>query len=472
MMRVTISLVGLVLLGGCAKRPVYNPSNLWPRDFGTGGTPPFESVEEAFAEGLVAAGAGKLVIDPRLSAVADGIAIDELADPDRPGAEILRQRRYEGAPFVVAPPLQRFTLAHRVVPDARRWARQIGIQEAMKDGSLERHAVAPANGLTVGVGSVRDGRQRNWILVVGQGRFTMDDVPRPPSDDLDWSVQVPDVDRVDVYWQPAADGALGEASGETQVTARLPSDVDAVSVVATKGAKRFEVIRMQMSDPEVEAWTEDAILEDLDRLRASLGTEPLTRVPVLPCGAMNLEDGTPLSGDRTCWSFPAHPDRSLWSELRSQPFLWADLERPDRSFVALRQTSEQLVLQFRSRFEPIAPARVQEAVAAHPKLGAADWNAEGSKRLDRRLETMRGDRIAEDAARIRDEVLDASPLFTSMGATTFAVGYGVRLDQALDAATRNLDREPSEVAVGYRELRSGKLGYLHVVAVAAHRSGR
>ena len=39
----------LVPLVGHAKKPDYNPSNVWPRDFGTGGEGPHEAVEQAFA---------------------------------------------------------------------------------------------------------------------------------------------------------------------------------------------------------------------------------------------------------------------------------------------------------------------------------------------------------------------------------------------------------------------------------------
>ncbi|MEO0606139.1 MAG: hypothetical protein AAF211_32215, partial [Myxococcota bacterium] len=439
---------------------------------GTGGAADLEKVEEAFAEGLIAAGGGLLVVDPRLSAVADAVALDEVVNAERSGVEVLRQRRYEGAAHVVVPDFKRFTLAHRVVPDARRWVRQLGIQQAMSEDGGGLYTISAANGITVGIGSARDGRQRDWVLIVGQGRFTMDDLARPLPDDQEWTIQVPDVDRVDVYWQPAADGSLGQASGSSEMKVTLPSDTDSVSVLATKGAKRFEIARMQLSDPDGKPWTEAAILEDLQALRESFDVPPLTRIDVLPCNAINLEDGTALSGDRTCWTFPAPADRSLWSELRAQPHLWADLARADRDYVSIRQSSDELELQFRSSFEPLPPARVQEAVAAHPRLSEAAWNDAGSKRLDRRLETMRGSRLAKDAARIRDEVLDASPLFTSMGTTTFAVGYGARLDRALDQATRSLDKMPSEVAVGYRVLRSDKLGYLHVVAVAAHRSRR
>jgi len=464
MSRTRIAMVALLLVAGCAKRPVYNPSAVWPRDFGTGGAPPHESVESDFAEGLEAAGGGLLVVDPRLSAVADAVALDEIVDDERTGAEVFRQRRYEGSPHVIVPEFKRFTMAHRALPDARTWARKLGIVQSTEG------PMASANGITVGVGSARDGRQRDWVLIVAQGRFTMTDLPRPLPDDLPWSVQAPDVERLDVYWQPAADVPLAGRSGRDAVEVELPSRAEAVSVVATKSGQRFELVRMQLAEPsELRSWTADAIVADVRAFREERGLTDLEPIDVLPCNAVNLADGTPLSGDKTCWTFPAPADGSLWSELRNQPHIWADLLNPRRHYVAVEQDSDELVVQFRSRFQPVAPDKVRAAVGAHRKLAQATWNAEGSRRLDRRLETVRGETLAEDAARIRDEVLDASPLFDAMGETTFAVGYGPRLVDALDQATRGLERMPSQVAVGYRELRTDELGYLHVVAVAAHR---
>jgi len=469
-MRAMIPVIGLLLLplAGHAKRPEYNPSRVWPRAFGTGGVAPHEKVEEAFAQALESAGGGLIVVDPRLSAVADSIAVDELVNAERTGAEIWQQRRYEGAPQVVVPDVERFTLAHRAMPDARRWVRKLGVVDAKREDSDEIYKISAANGLTIGVGSARDRRQRSWVLLVGQGRFTMDDLDRPLGEATSWTVEVPDVERVEVYWQPAGDVPLGGRRGPNKVEAELPANVEAISVLATKSGQRFEVARVQLAEPEIEAWTEDDILADVQALRKKLGRDPLEPIDVLPCQATNLEDGTPLSGDRTCWSFPAFEDRYLWSELRNQPHLWDELVRRDRHYVAIAQKSDELVLQLRGRFAPIEPEAVKAAVLDHRKLSGAKWSADGSRFLDQQLASMKGETLARDAGRIRDAVLDADPLFTTMGKSTFAVGYGPTIRGALDMATNALDRTPSEVAVGYRELHSDDLGYLHVVAVATH----
>lgn len=452
------------LLVMCAAKPKdeYNPSQTWPRDFGTEGAGPHDKTEQAFVDLLEYQAKGQLVVDARLSAVADAVALEEIVSPERRGADLIRHRRYEGAPHVVLPELERFTMAHRAIPDAARLARELGVVQT----NLGPQTLA--NGVTVGVGSARDGRQRHWVLIVGQGRFTMDDLARQATDDGAFTIQVPDANRVDVYWRPGADGPVGQATGKDGVKVELPAEADAVSVVATKDDGRFEVVRLQRSDYDVTSWTDDAIARDVNALREQLGQPALERIDVLPCDAQNLKTGTPLSGDRTCWVFPTPDDRTLWSELRGQPLVWADLARPDRHFFAVQTVGKDLVVQFRSRFEPIAPSKVEAAVKAHPRLDQATWVADGAKRLSERLETMRASRLAEDAARIRDEVLDARPLFQEMGRTRFAVGFGPRLDGALDMATQGLQAMPSQVAVGYRELRTKELGYLHVVAVATH----
>ncbi|MEN0065587.1 MAG: hypothetical protein AAGA48_25830 [Myxococcota bacterium] len=473
MLRPLFVAIALALpLLGHAKRPAYNPSKIWPRDFGTGGTAPHESVEETFAQLLKVAGEGKVDIDPRLSAVADALAVEEINNPERTGAEIIRQLRYEGVPLVVVPGFKRFTRAHRVVPDARQWASKLGINKVLvrgEDGSERLDVRTAANGLTIGVGSARNGRQRHWVIIVAQGRFTMSDVPRPIAGELPFTVSVPDVDRIAVYWQPA-EGPIEQVRGKEKVEVTLPANTKGISVVANRANKRFEIARVNVADVDAKGWSVDSIVADFAERRKALDLPPLKTLDVKPCDIMNLDDGTALSGDRTCWAFPAYEDASLWSQLRVQPHLLSEVERSDREYLAVAQKSDELVVQFRSAFSPYSPSSVAEAVQAHRVLGKAKFNAEGSKRLDEALEGLRGNHLSEDAAQIRDDVLDASPLFQTMGETAFAVGYGARLDQALNAAVRGLKKRPTHVAVGYRGVRSDTQGYLHVVAVAAHRT--